>query len=183
MSETKNTKLCTNCGKEVAAEAVICPDCGVALKKKKKPLYKKWWVWAVVLIIVVIATTSGGGSETPVGTNQPTQQEQNIEYTVYSVSELVKDLEENALKAEKKYVDQYVEITGKLGTIDSDGSYISLQPTDNPYSFTNVQCFIKNDEQLNKVLEMSKGDTVTLTGQITSVGELLGYSVDIAEIK
>ena len=181
MSEKKNTKLCTNCDKEVAAQAVVCPECGVALKKKK-PFYKKWWVWAIVIIVVVIAATSGGGSEAPAGGSEPVQQEQNIDYTAYLVDEMVKELGENALKAEKKYMDQYVEITGKLSNIDSDGSYISLGSTD-PWEFTTVTCYIKNDAQLEKVMEMSTGDTVTLTGKVTSVGEVLGYNVDIAEIK
>lgn len=182
MSEKKNTKLCTNCGKEVAKEAVICPDCGVALKNKK-PIYKKWWAWAIAVIIVMIAATSGGDSDTPATSgNEPTQQEQNIEYIAYSVDDMIKELNDNALKAEKKYMDQYVEITGKLSNIDSDGSYISLGSTD-PWEFTTVTCYIKNDAQLEKVMEFSTDDTVTLTGKVTSVGEVMGYGVDIAEIK
>ena len=45
-----------------------------------------------------------------------------------------------------------------------------------------VQCYIQNDEQLEKVLEMKIGDTITLKGQITEVGEVMGYSLDIHSI-
>ena len=96
---------------------------------------------------------------------------------------LVNDLEENALKAEKKYLDQYVEITGKVSNIDSDGTYISLRPSNDPYCFISTMCYIKNDEQLNKVMEMSTDDVVTIKGKVKSVGEVLGYSIDIKEIK
>ena len=42
-----------------------------------------------------------------------------IEYIVGTVSEMVDLLESNALQAEAAYQDAYVEITGRLGNIDS----------------------------------------------------------------
>ena len=87
------------------------------------------------------------------------------------------------MKAEKKYNKQYVEITGILSNIDSSGKYISLDPDDEGFTFINVQCYMKTDEQKDKVMEMNKGDKVTLKGKIKSVGEVLGYSLDIDEIK
>jgi len=114
-------------------------------------------------------------------TPEPT--EKPIEYTAYDVTEMMNDLNSNALKAEKKYQDQYVEITGRLSNIDSDGKYINLVPADDEYAFMGVQCYIKSDEQTENVLEMTIDDTVTVKGQITSIGEVLGYSLDIGEIK
>ena len=181
MSNGNKLIKCATCGEEIAKSAKTCPKCG---SKNKKPFYKKWWVWVIVVIVIVIAASSGG-SETPsdskTGSNTPEVQE-TIEYTVYNVSELIDDLESNALKAETKYANQYVEITGKLSVIDSDGSYISLSSAKHPYSLTSVQCYIKNDEQKLKVAEMSKGDTVVLKGKIKDVGELLGYTLDIDSI-
>ena len=106
-----------------------------------------------------------------------------IEYLQCTVDDLVKMLEENALKAEKTYQDQYVEVKGKLSNIDSDGDYISLSCLHDEWNFNSVQCYIKNDNQLNQVMEMQTGDTVTVKGQITSIGEVLGYSLDIDEIQ
>jgi aspartyl/asparaginyl-tRNA synthetase len=96
---------------------------------------------------------------------------------------MMDELSSNALKAEKKYQDQYVEITGILSNIDSDGKYIGLVPSDDEYAFIGVQCYIKSDEQTDRVMEMTIGDTVTIKGQITIIGEVLGYSLDIDEIK
>lgn len=49
---------CKSCGKEIAASAKACPECGA---KNKKPIYKKWWIWAIIAV-VAIAIIAGGGS-------------------------------------------------------------------------------------------------------------------------
>jgi hypothetical protein len=188
--ENKNLKKCTVCNKDIAKNANSCPHCGA---KIKKPFYKRGWFIIVALIIVIAAIASNGSnnenttSNNTVQTNGTVSTETSatkapIEYTVYTVSELVKDLEANALNAENKYNNKYVEITGKLSVIDSKGKYISLSPSDELISFVSVQCYIKNDEQKSKVATLSTGDTVTLKGKITSIGEVLGYSLDIDSI-
>ena len=83
-------------------------------------------------------------------------------------------LDSNAMGASDKYKGKYLEITGKLSNIDAAGKYIDL---------IGVQCYIKNDDQKSKIASMSKGDTVTLKGKCTDVGEVLGYSLDIEEIE
>ena len=188
--ENKNLKKCAVCGKDVAKNAKSCPHCGA---KIKKPFYKKGWFIVVALIIVIASIASNNSnnenatSSNTVQTNSTTSAETSatkapIEYAVYNVSELVKDLEANALNAENKYNGKYVEITGELSNIDSKGKYISLSPADQIISFINVQCYIKNDEQKSKVATLTTGDTVTLKGKITSVGEVMGYSLDIDSI-
>lgn len=44
-------------------------------------------------------------------------------------------------------------------------------------------CYIKSDEQLDKVKELSTGDDVTVGGKVTGIGEIMGYSIDIDYIK
>lgn len=114
---------------------------------------------------------------------QEDQQEQTeeIEYIVATVDEMYETLNDNALKAKKTYDGQYVEVTGILGTIDSNGSYICLDEMNTAYSFYSVQCFVKNDEQLDHVIEMSSGKKYTIRVKITTVGEVLGYAGDIVE--
>ena len=63
----------------------------------------------------------------------------------------------NSLKAQNVFKGQQIEIIGKLGTIDSNGKYISLESMD-PYSFIIIQCYIKNDDQKAKIVDLSKGD-------------------------
>lgn len=100
-----------------------------------------------------------------------------------TASEMVNDLNENAMKAQGKYKDCKVVVTGKLSNIDASGEYISIEPEDDPYSFTSIQCYIQSDNIKNKVMDLSIGDTVTITGQCIDVGEVLGYSINIEEIE
>ena len=106
--------------------------------------------------------------------------EEEIEYTETSVQEMVDALESNALKAKESYAGQYLEITGYLNNIDSNGDYITLYPDE--YSFTGVQCFAKNDDVKSQIANMTLGSTVTLRGKCTDVGEILGYSLEIDSI-
>ena len=100
-------------------------------------------------------------------------------YTAYSVGQLMDDLDSNALKAESTYQDQYVELTGRLNVIDSDGNYISIVPQDDPYAIQGVQCYLQTEEQRQQVLDMQIDQVITVRGQITSVGEVLGYALDV----
>ena len=147
--------------------------------KKKKPIYKRVWFWILAIVVVVIAVGSlgGGDKDKTEGPSEP------VEYTVCTVDDMVALLEENALSASDTYKDQYVEVTGRLDVIDSNGSYISIYPINNEFSLTGVQCKIKTDEQLDTVKSLTKGQNVTIQGKVTDVGEVLGYTMDIDAIK
>ncbi len=187
-------KTCKQCGKELEDKAVVCTHCGCAAKVKK-PLYKKWWFWTAIVVVTLVAVTSGGEEDTKqeVSTNstvsvnvqQTTKDtEPEIIYEVIDLQTMLDDLEENALKAEKQYQKKHVEVTGKIANFDSDGSYISIEPVDaDAWNFTTVMCYIKNDSQRDFLLEKSKGDTVTIKGQIITIGEVLGYSLNIHGIE
>ncbi len=143
---------------------------------------------AIVLILIIIAAISGGNSsnntvQTSSDTSKQTENIQEpIEYTAVDIDTMEEALKNNAAAAKDTYVDKYFEITGKLSTIDSDLKYISLRSLTNDFDLTGVQCYIKNDEQKEIVKTLSKGDTIRIKGKITKVGEVLGYSLDIAEI-
>jgi RNA polymerase subunit RPABC4/transcription elongation factor Spt4 len=165
-------KICKHCGAEIAKSAKVCPVCG---GKNPKPIYKRVWFWLLVIVVLLggLGSRGGGSEETS---------KENIEYTAVTVDEMFAELDKNAANAEEKYNDAYVSVTGRLSVIDSDGSYIALEPLDNEYTFDSVHCTIKTEEQLKKVKSLSKGDTVTVKGQITDVGEVMGYSMNIDSI-
>ena len=193
MSNNKMT-TCRTCGKEMAKAAKVCPNCGA---KNKKPFFTKPWFIAIVVIFIIGAISSGGKSgstntnkvankansdasevkDTVAESTAPT-----VEYTSYTVDDLMAQLEGNALKASNDHKGENVRITGKLGVIDSSGKYITLYP-DTDFAIIGVQCYIKNDDTKAKVAELSKDSLVTLTGKITDVGEILGYSLNIDNIE
>ena len=120
-------------------------------------------------------------ADQPDQTEAQPEQTEEIEYISATVDEMYEMLKDNALKAKKTYCDQYVEVTGILGTIDSNGDYICLDEMNTAYSFYSVECFVKNDEQLDHIIEMSSGKKYTVRVKITTVGEVLGYAGDIVE--
>lgn len=193
MSNNKMT-TCKTCGKEMARSAKVCPSCGA---KNKKPFFTRPWFIAIVALIIIGAIASGGKSESGNTTAVADKTNSNnsevkdntaesttiaIEYVDYTVDDLMAQLEENALKASNDHKGENVRITGKLNNIDSSGKYISLVPNTD-FAIIGVQCYIKNDETKSKVAELSKDSLVTLTGKITDVGEVLGYSLNIDNIE
>lgn len=176
---------CKHCGAEIAASSKVCPQCG---GKNKKPFYKNPVIIALLVVVIIIAIATGGGdkpsSKPGGGQGSGTGDAKQTEtvYTAYKVSELMSDLNTNALSAADKYKGQYVELTGELSVIDSSGDYISLRSGSDPLELVGVQCFIKADEQLDIIRSASVGDTLVVKGKITDVGEVLGYQLNIDSI-
>lgn len=170
--------------------------------KKSKEMPELWgkqggiikWIIIGFVAICIIGAAAGGnnsnkkkdtksksGSETSGGSSQSETEKEQIEYTPVTATQLSEQLSNNAMKAENDYKDKYIEVTGKLGNIDSGGKYIGID-SDIEFDLTNIQCYIKSDEQKQIIMEMSKGDPITIKGRCKDVGELLGYSIDIDSI-
>ena len=174
---------CRHCGAEIAAAAKTGPKCGGS---NKTPIFKRVWFWVLIAVLVLGFGGCMGGSgdsDSSGSDSSASQAEQKIEYTAVTVDEMTDALDNNAAAASDKYDGQYLEITGRLSNIDSDGSYISLSDMHDDWAVIGVTCYIKNDEQLDKVKSMSVDQEVTVRGKITEVGEVLGYSLDIDSIK
>lgn len=203
-TERKDIKLCKHCQSEIPKKAKICPNC----KKKQGGILK--WIGIAFVVLIVIGALGGGEdknkstiqtennfndesnmenviaeTETENGTvENPEEQEKEqkeIEYISVTATELSDALSNNAMKAQNDYKDKYLEITGKLGNIDSDGKYIGID-SDKDFDLTYIQCYIKSDEQKEAIINMSKGDSITVKGYCKDIGEVLGYQIDIDEI-
>ena len=184
---TEKTKKCKYCKTEIPADAKVCPQCRKKLKGGKLK-----WVILIILVGAIIGAVAGesdsksGGSTTTATSSTASKQKKEeaapIEYTSVSVNDMMDALNNNAMGASDKYKGKYLEITGKLTNIDAAGKYIDLM-ADGDFEIIGVQCYIKSDDQKAKITSMSKGDTVTLKGKCTDVGEVLGYSFDITEIE
>jgi len=157
-------------------------------EKIKKPIYKRWWfIVGIVLIIVIGAggAMGGGDDKTPSGDNNTAEEpadEAAKTPTAVTVDELMNALEANALNAAQTYEGMYVELTGELSVIDASGDYFSLIPANDDWAIIGVQCYI-SEEQVSQVSTFTDGQSVTVIGTITDVGEILGYSLNVESIK
>ena len=134
-----------------------------------------------VLIICIMSPESFEGTST---NNSPTiSANTQTEYLKVDLQDMLDELRSNALRAEETYQNKYIEITGVIKVFDSDGKYIAIVPYGaSNWSFETVQCYLTDTSHKAFLLEKSVGDVVTIRGKVFSVGEVLGYSVRIAEI-
>lgn len=197
---------CLRCGCEHDDRLHFCPNCGEKSltpnyepeythshsmpTKKRGCLYYGATVIGILILLRVLTLfiNTDNTEDTTEGDKYSVSTENKttpipIEYNVCDIDSMIDELDDNALKAEKKYNDMHIEITGKLSVIDSDGKYISIESAKGGFLSNDIQCYIKNEKQINQILELHKGDTITIKGKITAVGEILGYSLDIDDIE
>ena len=191
--EKPETKICKYCKAEIPYGAKVCSHCG----RKQGPGGCLISVIVVLVLIILFAVSRGSesdgtSSEAVTSANeineetssddgieeQDSETEVEVTYIPCTVDQLMDELNTNAMKASNTYKGQYLEVTGRLSTIDSSGSYISLLP-DSDFAFVGIQCYLKDDTQKDDVMNMTIGDTITVRGKCTDVGEILGYSLDI----
>lgn len=156
-----------------------------AYKKASRPWFKKKRFWLIgVIAIAIISSVAGGGGDTSGSSESSSESasETSAEKPAVKVTaeQLLTELENNALSAKNTWEDTRVTITGTLYNIDASGDYFSLRGN-NEFSFINIQVYI-DDSLIDTVSAFKKGQTVVVTGEITGVGELLGYSVDAQSI-
>ncbi len=188
------TKQCKKCKEEINKKAKKCPKCGA---KQGLP------VWLIVIIVIIaigiIGSVNGDSEESNTNSNANTnantstntstntkandsEKQETIEYITVSKDDLDEALENNAAVAKDTYNKKYVEITGKLGDIDSDLKYISLMSSSDEWDIIGIHCDIKSDAQKEVIKTLTKDQEITVRGRITDVGEFLGYYLDITEI-
>lgn len=139
-------------------------------------------VAAIAIILMHPDSFKGGHTN-----NTPTSPQATISPQIYyekvDLRTMLDELDTNALRAEETYQDKYIEVTGKISGFDSDGRYITIVPCDAPsWSFGDMQCSLTDPTHKAFLLEKNVGDVVTIRGKVVSIGEVLGYSVKIAEI-
>lgn len=136
---------------------------------------------AVLIISIEYRDELKGGNAGNSSTNATTGIQ--IQYEQVDLQVMLDELDANALRAEETYQGKYIEITGKIQSFDSDGKYISIVPCDASVGiFDSVMCDLTDPTHKAFLLEKNVGDVVTIRGKVTTIGEVMGYSVKIAEI-
>lgn len=149
---------------------------------------KKSKVLSLILVLALLGTfllfaLGSGESSTTDEESVATDSVEEIVYESVDLQTMFDDLDANAMKAEKNYQKKDIEFECKIRTFDSDGSYITVEPVGaDAWNFTTAMCYIKNDTQKDFLMEKSIGDVITIKGKVKSIGEVMGYSIDIKEI-
>lgn len=169
-----------------------------AYAKASRPWYKmkRTWLAIVVALIVLGAALSQGGGGTaadPGSASNPAAAsagneasnegaaEEKPKPLIVSANKMIGDLDSNALKASNTYKGKYVQVKGEVTNIDSSGNYFSVGRTDDEITFTTIRMDIE-EEHRAKVAEFDGDQVVTVTGTVTDVGEVLGYTMDVESI-
>lgn len=179
---------CKACGKEIAKGVNKCPSCG----KDQRNFFMKHKVITVILAIVIIGgigSAIGGkkDSTSTTATNtevkQETKQEVSKEEALnVSAVDLAAAYEDNEVNADKTYKDKNVEVVGKIDDIGVTlGQTYVVLSSGKELSVTNVQCFFKDQAEIDKVANLKKGDTCTIQGKVD--GKSMNVGVNNCTIK
>lgn len=97
-------------------------------------------------------------------------------------SDLMTAYKENEVKADNLYKNKKLEITGTVKSIGKDifdSVYITL--SEEEYALESIQCYFKEQSEIDKVAELKEGDTVTVIG--TCEGGTLNVLIKKCKLK
>lgn len=166
---------CKACNKEIAKGVKKCPNCG----KDQRNFFMQHKVLTVIGVIVILGVLGSAGgkknsttatapaTETASKTETATKTEVKEEAIKVSAVNLAKAYEENEVSADKSYKDKTVEVSGKIEDIGvvAGQTYVVLS-AEKDFAITNVQCFFKEQAEIDKVANLKKGDSVTIQGKV-----------------
>ena len=103
-------------------------------------------------------------------------------YIKITSTDLIALYNENQVKCKQQYDKQLLEVTGSVqsvGTDILDNTYVCLG-SDTEFTFVGIQCYAKNEDEVNKIAELKEGDIITVRGK-GDCGSL-SFSLKKAEI-
>ncbi len=140
---------------------------------------KKYFYSVLVLALFAIGFVASDDSES----SSFSSDDVPASMETISAETMLSDLDQNEIRAQKKYSGEWLEIVGKLGNMDSDGDYFSLEGKE--WRLVNINCSLPNDkkeELTDKLINMEKGNRIAVKGKVTDVGEVIGYRVKIVDV-
>ena len=135
---------------------------------------------SIMLSSCVFDESAQGASSTPVA-NIPSPSPSVEAAIQISAKDLLNAYDENKLNADNQYKDKLLEVTGfvdDIGTDVLDDVYVTLGDGDE-FSFTTVQCYFKDKEEIDKVATLKSGDEITIIGKCD--GQF--FNVDLKDCK
>ena len=183
-------KICKHCKKAIPKASKVCPHC------MKKQGAKTSTIVIVVVAVIALAAIFGNlsSNDTPdVKDNQPVSGQDNnlqndqqsetpdapevvtpeapaYDYEFSDVVDLIQEYKDNEVSADNKYKDKTVKVTGIVKDIGKDildSAYITINDGKD-ITWDYAQCYFKNKDEVAKIENLSKGDTVTLIGKVSN---------------
>lgn len=151
----------------------------------------KYFLIFCVVCGVASAITGGGNSTnqqqqpaTKTAQPAPAPAPAPKQYAAVDANTMMTELERNAAAANQKYKGKAICVTGRVGVIDSEGNYILVQ-SDDEFSIIGIMCNLnkKDKAQTDFLLNIQKGQYVRVYGDITDVGEVVGYTLKVEKFE
>ena len=177
--ENKNMTTCKACGKEIAKGVKKCPHSG----KDQRNFFMKHKIISIIAIFIVlgvIGSVTGGKDDSAKTTSTTTSTESTAstkstsedvkkeeEAITVSAVDLGKAYNDNEVSADKQYKGKNAVISGTIKDIGvtMGQTYVVLSSGDD-FALTDIQCFFKDQTEIDKVAGLSKGNSVTIKGKI-----------------
>lgn len=187
-------KKCKHCQSEIEDIAKVCPICrndqGLGVFKITIGVISGVILGLLVLICIflyikdlepanktVVTASNNNRIITPTPTSAPvptiTSAPVSVSDSIIEIraKDLTKAFNENILKAAKEYNGKTVKIVGKVDRVGVSLSYtyVMLKTKKTNSEQISIQCFFNNanKDDIDKIADLSKGDNVTVTGQIS----------------
>ena len=107
--------------------------------------------------------------------------EEKRQYQSVSAVGMIRDYDTNAMTAKQRYLNKKIKVLrAQIVEIDVNGDLLIASPNDDDISF--IQCTPSNNLKGKSVANIEKGDVVTLYGEVTSVGDVVGRRSDIGSV-
>lgn len=108
--------------------------------------------------------------------------EEKSQYQSVSAVGMIRDYDTNAMTAKQRYLNKKIKVLrAQIVEIDVNGDLLIASPNDDDISF--IQCTPSNNLKGKSVANIEKGDVVTLYGEVTSVGDVVGRRSDIGAVR
>lgn len=162
MKNKELKKECRFCKSEINANARICPFCR---KKQKREIGLGCCIFLVIIGIFIVLIGLSDPQQPIQVANEPVAEE----IVKIDPEELITDYEANEVKGDELYIGKTMELSGKVGSIGKnllEQVYITFE-REEVFAITSVQCFFDDKEEIKKVMDLSKGDKVTVQGKCT----------------
>lgn len=184
---------CKKCNRDIPDDANTCPYCGGNVNGKKK--MPKWLIPVIIVLVVLCAIVGGNKENTDVPTDnsaddstanstvsEPTdstvpetkapvvvgKDAPTIDYEFVDIMTLLDEYQTNEVAADQKYKDKFVKVSGKVKDIGKDilnNIYVCVNDgTDLTWEY--AQCYFSDQSEVDKVANLTVGDTITLYGKV-----------------